>query len=135
MYINDAAKVILVTNNSMAIAKYGDVFDVRTADSYEDVLIKTRDLIYAGCMLLTHPQASSLKPNQTPVRSVMLYPERLEGELAGDCVLIDNALEGYSKWQHTAPSPSVYPESIINDFETIDLSLIDGVAGKMDVLK
>ena len=43
-------------------------------DSYEAVLIRVRDLVYDRHILLTHPQASSLKPSQALYRSVAVYP-------------------------------------------------------------
>ena len=57
-------------------------------DGYEDVLIKVRDLVYDKHVLLTHPQASSLKPNQTPYRSVVVYPKGEEDNIK-DIMLID----------------------------------------------
>ena len=68
-------KAILVTNNDRVYEKYKDQMKVILLDGYEDVLIKVRDLVYDKHVLLTHPQASSLKPNQTPYRSVVVYPK------------------------------------------------------------
>jgi len=73
-------KCILVTNNDRVYLKYRDEIKCILLDNYEDVLIKVRDMIYDRHILLTHPQASSLKPNQTPYRSVMVYPKEKEDE-------------------------------------------------------
>ena len=54
-------KAILVTNNDRVLEKYKDTVKVIFAGSYEEVLIKVRDLVYDRYILLTHPQASSLK--------------------------------------------------------------------------
>lgn len=59
----DTNKMILVTNNNRVFEKYKDQVKVILKDSYEKVLIKSRDLVYTGHSLLTHPQATSLKPN------------------------------------------------------------------------
>lgn len=129
----DAEKVVLVTNNRKAAEKYRGIFDVRTEEDYESVLLKTRDLVYSGFSLLTHPQASSLKPNQTPVRSVLLYSFRSGEEYGRDCLIIEDALQVYRQWQDIAPTPDNYKAEIINDFETIDLSMIEGAAGRLGV--
>ncbi len=68
-------KVTLVTNNDRVYEKYREDMEVLLLDSYRDVLLKVRDLVYDRHILLTHPQASSLKPNQTPYRSIMVYPK------------------------------------------------------------
>lgn len=127
----DTDKVILVTNNRKAANKYEDVFDVCTEESYEAVLLRARNMVYSGYSLLTHPQASSLKPNQTPVRSVLLYPYRRGDEHGRDCLLIEDVLHIYWQWQEIAPAPDSYEEAVLDDFETIDLSMIEGAAGKL----
>ena len=84
-------KVTLVTNNDRVYRKYKDDMEVVLLGSYRDVLIKVRDLVYDRHILLTHPQASSLKPNQTPFRSVMVYPKG-EEDNTKDIMLIENVL-------------------------------------------
>ena len=71
-------KAILLTNNDRVVEKFGDKIHCIMCKNYEEVMIKTRDMVYAGNKLLTHPQASSLKPNQTLYRSIIIYPK--EGE-------------------------------------------------------
>lgn len=73
-------KVTLVTNNDRVYEKYREDMEVLLLDSYRDVLLKVRDLVYDRHILLTHPQASSLKPNQTPYRSIMVYPKGGRGQ-------------------------------------------------------
>ena len=87
----DLGKCILVTNNDRAAEKWGDKVDqVVPVETYEEVLLKTRDLIHTNHKLLTHPQASSLKPNQTPYRTILLYSETGKSD-AGDIRLIEEA--------------------------------------------
>ena len=63
----DLGKCILVTNNDRAAEKWGDKVDqVVPVETYEEVLLKTRDLIHTNHKLLTHPQASfyTVKPER-----------------------------------------------------------------------
>lgn len=117
-------EAILVTNNDRVYEKYKDITNVILMDSYEAVLIKVRDLVYNRHLLLTHPQASSLKPNQTLYRSIAVYPKGKEDNMK-DIMLIEKCLEVYYQWQEIAPSPQSYTPKVDNDFKTIDLSVVD----------
>lgn len=119
-------EAILVTNNDRVYEKYKDTMKVLYIQSYEEVLVKVRDLVYDRHVLLTHPQASSLKPNQTPYRSVIVYPKRKEDNTE-DILLIEKCLETYYQWQKIASTPKKYEERVAEDFKTIDLSVIDNV--------
>ena len=117
----DLGKCILVTNNDRAAEKWGD--------KVEQVLLKTRDLIHTNHKLLTHPQASSLKPNQTPYRTILLYNETGKSD-AGDIRLIEEAIEAFNKWTAIKKVPK-YDEKIAYDYKTIDLSMIENVIPKL----
>ena len=119
-------KAIIITNNDRVYEKYKKEMQVILLDSYEDVLIKTRDMVYNRHILLTHPQASSLKPNQTPYRSVVVYPKGEEDNMK-DIVLIEKCIETNRQWQEIAPTPKNYAEKVANDFKTIDLSVIENI--------
>ena len=124
-------KVILVTNNDRVYKKYKNEMQAILVDSYEQVLIKVRDMVYDKHVLLSHPQASSLKPNQTPYRSVMVYPKGNEDNMK-DIMLIEKCLEVYQQWQEIAPSPAKYSDKVAYDFKTIDLSIVDNVMPRID---
>ena len=119
-------KAILVTNNDRVYEKYKNQMTVILCDSYKEVLIKVRDLVHDRHVLLTHPQASSLKPNQTPYRSVIVYPKGDEDNIK-DILLIEKCLQVYEEWQNIAPTPERYQDKVANDFKTIDLSVIDNI--------
>lgn len=119
-------KAVLITNNSKVIEKYKDEVQVIEEDSYEAVLIKTRDLVNTGYELLTHPQASSLKPNQTPIRSILLYKES-GGDQMRSVLLMEKCIEVYRQWQEISKTPEHYEENVENDFRTIDLSVVDNI--------
>ena len=119
-------KAVLITNNPRVYEKYRDNLRVLSEDSYEQVLIRTRDMVYDRHVLLTHPQASSLKPNQTPYRSVIVYPQGTDDNTDA-ILLIEKCLETYRRWQEIAPTPEKYDDKVAYDFQTIDLSVIDNI--------
>lgn len=123
-------KAILITNNDRVYEKYKDNLTVILLDTYEEVLLRTRDMVYDRHVLLTHPQASSLKPNQTPYRSIVVYP-KCEEDNTKDIMLIENCMETYRQWQEIAKTPDSYQEKVAEDFKTIDLSVIDNIIPKI----
>ncbi|MCD7909225.1 MAG: GrdX family protein [Clostridium sp.] len=126
----DLSKCILVTNNDRAAEKWkNSVGEVILLDTYGEVLKKARDLIHTKHKLLTHPQASSLKPNQTPYRTILLY-EAVDGDNTRDVCLIEDALETFEKWNRIHKVPE-YDEAVAYDYKTIDLSMIENVIPRL----
>ena len=122
-------KAILVTNNDRVYDKYKGSLTCVYTESYEDTLIKVRDYVYDRHKILTHPQASSLKPNQTPYRSVVVYPAYEDN--TKDILLIEKCIEVFNSWQNIARTPSDYKENVREDFKTIDLSVIDNIMDRI----
>ena len=121
---------IILTNNSKVHAKYKFIFEIEFMEDrgYIDILIEARDLIHKGYRLLTHPMSSSLKPNQTKFRSIML--QKTESGLDMESVLmIERAVESAENFLKFKKIPD-WDERITDDFRTVDMSLIDGVVNK-----
>lgn len=107
---------IIVTNNPIVKNEYNNAFFVK--GTFEDVLIKVRDLVYEGYELVSHPLAASIRMLFSPFRSVIIseknnkisfyYVETIENSIinyrkhvkmrktdmknADDYALIDNEL-------------------------------------------
>lgn len=121
---------IIMTNNTLVVDKYSSLMKIKYVKSYKDVLIQARDYIYNKHKLLTHPQAGSLKPNQTPYRSVILYPTSDNKENVDSVMLIEKAIDTFNKFNEIRLTPE-YPENIQNDYKKIDLSIIDNVISRI----
>ena len=63
-------KVTLVTNNDRVYRKYKDDMEVILLDSYRDVLIKVRDLVYDRHILLTHPRLWYTRKGRKIIRKI-----------------------------------------------------------------
>ena len=125
-------RYLIVTNNPLVRDCLSDWYTIDYHDiSFREILVKVRDLVYDRHILLTHPQASSLKPNQTPYRSIAVYPKGNEDNMK-DIMLIEKCLEVYYQWQEIAPSPKSYAPKVDNDFKTIDLSVVDGFMPRIE---
>ena len=74
---------MIITNNPLVKEKLGEDYHVEYEElSYEDTLKKVQKMIFQGYRLLTHPLSGSVKPNETPYKSVMLSetPEGLDAQ-------------------------------------------------------
>lgn len=134
-------KIIIVTNNPLVLKELGDEQDVVYIEtSYEGILKEIRDLVHKGFALLTHPLSGSVKPKETPYKSVLMSSaaakktEKNTGENKEDnekkspvdsesLSLIENAIQACRKFQDKS---GMYPPETIEDFSLIDLDLIKG---------
>ncbi|HHU03985.1 MAG: GrdX family protein [Saccharofermentanales bacterium] len=112
----------VVTNNplirealesSIAVSYYAE-------DSHRDLLERVRDLVHSGYRILTHPLAGSVKPWETPYRSVMITTDREDKTDMLSLEVIEQALFAIEK-SETRP---VLDEKVLKDFQLVDLSLI-----------
>lgn len=125
-------KFRIITNNPMVRICLSDWYQIEYYDiSYREILIKVRDLVYAGYKLYTHPMAGSVKPNETLYKSVVVA--RKKGELSMEqAQLAAIAIETFDKF---TPMKVNYAEYHLHDFQLIDYTLlcgaldVDAVAG------
>jgi len=92
---------------------------------FRDILVQARDLVYAGHILYTHPLSGSVKPNETPYKSliVSVSPHGFDAEHSE---LIANAIAVFDKFR---PLNRTYEESVLRDFQLIDYTLLAGAIG------
>lgn len=122
-----ATSKIIITNNSKVYEKYKEKYEIVFLEdgSYVDVLKRMRDELHLGYKLLTHPMAGSLKPNQTPYKTVVA--EKKYGKADYESImLIENSLQAAEKFLKFKQTPK-WNEKILNDFKTVDLSFIENV--------
>ena len=116
-------KAVIITNNDWVGGKYKDMMKIVYVESYEEVLLKAKDMVYNRHVLLTHPQASSQKANKTPYRSVIVYPDDGDDN-RGDILLIEKCLETFYHSQKAVPMPEKNTERVQRDFKVIDASMM-----------
>lgn len=81
------------------------------------VLVEARDMIHLGWRLLNHPLASSIKPNQTPYKTLILA--RGDGLDYQSLTLIEAALAAVKKLG-TFPGGE---QRVLEDLQLIDLEM------------
>ncbi len=131
-------KSILITNNSLVVDKlnsenlsestYKLVYD--EGYSFIDVLKKTRDFIHQGHVLLTHPISGSVKPYETPFKSVAI--SLVQGELDNTSLeIIENAIQITETFLRDYRQRE-FSDKIYDDFRLIDYSLIKSGIDQMN---
>lgn len=116
---------IIITNNDLVYNKYKDIYNVEFYDgiSIKEVIIKARDKIHEGYKLLTHPLSSSIKPNESLFKSIMISDEKniLDYD---SVVIIENSVMTCDKFNKIKYN-IVYTDKIISDFKLIDLTVLE----------
>lgn len=124
-------KFILVTNNKIVFDKIisnGNTKNLKKGiyienGTYKEVIEKVREMVHMGHELLTHPLSGSIKPNETPYRSVLVSAEA--GSLDFDSLkIIEESIQTAEKFMKMA-KPRNYNERHHNDFMTIDFHVIE----------
>lgn len=116
---------IVLTNNPLAAKK----LEARGAENllyrsvtYRALLEEARDLIHQGRVLLSHPLAGSVKPGETPYRSLLLSKKpgnRVDEE---SLWLIEQAISACGKF---ADKTTSYSPAMLTDFQLVDWSLLE----------
>lgn len=121
----------IVTNNPLVNEKYSlsahrnnlSELVFLEGSTFIEVLEHVRDLVHAGHKLLTHPLTGSIKPYETPYKSIAVSEEK--GQLDFDSLnIIEGSIETTKKFiaDHR---PREYAPRHHNDFMIIDRHLID----------
>ena len=123
---------IIITNNKLVYEKYKDSFDIVYDEgySYLDVLEYIRNKIHEGHILTTHPLSGSIKPKETPFKTVMISKDKKSTVDFDSLAIIENSIATAKKFIENKPTPK-WTEKILDDFRVIDLSLIENVINKL----
>ena len=122
--MKNARDFLIVTNNPLLAQCMGDCYELSFFPdcSYREILVKVRDLVYVGHTLYTHPLSGSVKPNETPYKSIAVSkaPHAFSAEQAGiiaECILAADKFP---------PRTRALSEAVKRDFQLIDSTLLAG---------
>ena len=129
MAVHNEKDHLILTNNPLVPAcmegRGSYTIQLYPEKTYREILVMARDLVYKGHTLYTHPLAGSVKPNETPYKSVVVSVAS-HGLDPEQSVLISNAIAVVDKFPTVSRELS---EEVRRDFQLIDYSLL---AGAMD---
>ncbi|MDF2592425.1 MAG: glycine reductase [Clostridia bacterium] len=72
--------------------------------------------------LITHPLVGSVKPNETPYRSIILK-QGINTDLQS-VTIIENSIQTYEKFERMKSTP-IWSQRILEDFQFVDLKLFE----------
>ena len=122
---------VIVTNNPLVVKNLENSREIIYKDvSYEQILRETRDRIHEGHVLLTHPLSGSVKPNETPYKSILISRQRRDVD-ADSLKLIENAIQACRKFMMKADK---YKPEVYQDFQLIDWTLLESAMASADTL-
>lgn len=116
-------KYTIITNNPLIKKNQNKESYKFISGDFLDVLIDCRDYIHKGHKLLSHPLSSSIKPNETPYKSVIISKSiyKLDYE---SLEMIESAILTTKKFIKDKKQNKLLPANILKDFMLIDFSII-----------
>jgi len=125
-------KKTLISNNPLVYEKYSDEKDIifSNAYTYLDVLSITRNKIHEGHHLLTHPLSGSVKPNETPYKTVAITLDKCVLDFQS-LSIIEECINTAQKFIEGKKVP-LWTEKLLEDFQLIDYYLIQNAIDSME---
>lgn len=123
-------KYFIITNNALVkedktiIEKYRASHVEFLENAFiEDVLVAARNYVHKGHKLLTHPLSGSVKPGETPFKSICITLENSTIDMES-LMIIEDALIVSKNFIDFNNGYINKGEKILNDFRIIDHDLI-----------
>lgn len=111
---------IVVTNNPSVSEKFSSDYTVEYFElPYKELLEKVKRYVEDGHKLLSHPLSGSVKPKETPYKSVLLSKDKDEIDIKSLKYII-NSLDSCDKFDKI----NLCNNKADEDFQIVDLSLI-----------
>lgn len=115
--------ILVVSNNPDVYEVYCSSFNIELIDgNYYNVLTKVRDYVHQGYDLITHPLMGSVKPNETPYRSIILKKNKAMDLQSLE--IIESSIAAYEKFDKIKPTPRWSPK-VLEDFQVVDKRLFE----------
>lgn len=114
----------------MVNTKFGNHYRVQLQEEdHIQILKSARDYIHAGHTLLSHPLAGSVKPNETPYKSMLITTDKKQLNFES-VKIIEESIQTCEKFATTHRDD--LPE-ILADFQFIDCSLIESAIASSEM--
>lgn len=113
--------MLIITNNPMVQENVTDKEVVMLDTDYIGTLKECRDLVHKGYELLSHPLYGSVKPNETPYRTVII--KKGKSLDTNSLNLIEEAIETAEKFKNNKLTP-MWTEKVLDDFRVIDFDIM-----------
>lgn len=114
-------KFIIITNNPLVFKKYNTLYKIKYYENanFLKTLEKVRSEVHLGHEILTHPLTGSIKPGETPFKSIIIST-KISSLNFDSLKLIEDAITTTKKFV----SGRKWTDKIIKDFKLIDYDII-----------
>jgi len=121
---DEVSNIVLITNNDVVEKNYSKEMCVEHFQNanFIETLELVRDKIHAGHKLLTHPLSGSVKPNDTPYKTVVISKAKGALDYSG-LQIIEDSLESAKKFICGRSTPN-WTDKVKADFKLIDYTII-----------
>ncbi|EQK45785.1 MULTISPECIES: GrdX family protein [Paraclostridium] len=120
--------MLIITNNPMIQENVTDKEVIMLDTDYIGTLKECRDLVHKGYELLSHPLYGSVKPNETPYRTVII--KKGKSLDTNSLNLIEEAIETAEKFKNNKLTP-MWTEKVLDDFRVIDFDIMRNTIQRM----
>ncbi len=129
--VNLTKNMQIITNNVSICDLFNKNINVTYVDGgYLDVLYEVRDRIHTGSILISHPLMGSIKPNETPYRSIVL--ENRTGPLDYQSLsIIESSIENCKKLLKDRTTPD-WTDKVLADFRFLDMKLLESALASLE---
>lgn len=115
-------KKLIISNNPDVQFSNKNIQTEHKDLAFMQVLYWARDLVHKGHVLLSHPLCGSLKPNETPYKSILLSLQAGDGLDDFSLSTIEYAIQKAEKFPLKERKLS---KKVLKDFRFIDKCLIE----------
>ena len=120
--------MLIITNNPIIEENVKNI-EIKTLDTDHIGTLKyCRDLVHEGYELLSHPLYGSVKPNETPYRTVIM--KKGKSLDINSLNLIEDAIETAEKFKNNKATP-LWTERVLDDFRVIDFDIMRNTIQRM----
>lgn len=123
--------MLIVTNNPIVKSEVTDREILHKDITYIEILKECRNLVHTGYELLSHPLYGSVKPNETPYRSIIM--KKGKNLDTNSVMLIEEAISTASKFQNNKKTPN-WTDTVIDDFRVIDFDILSNTLQRIQYL-
>jgi len=116
-------KFVIITNNKLVIDNFIDESTLYLEKDLLDIMKFVRNKVHSGHRLLSHPLAGSIKPNETPYKSILISQNKEKNFDYGSLKIIEDSIQMTESLIRNKKMRK-WPDRILEDFSLIDNDLI-----------
>lgn len=126
-------KYRIVTNNPMVFDKFGASHDVDFHDlSSKELLCIVGESVSEGYALLNHPLYGSVKPNETPYRTILLAKEGSSPFAASSAESSEMMFKAHTTFEKFTDKQKITDPDLLADYQVVDLALASSAVEAAD---